>query len=168
VILLLCTESLAAAHKGHSRARHFGAIFTFLVQIFFACSAQHIIFTQCFIWEVGIAAASMEARVMRVLPSNAFASPTGTVLLGISAASGSFGSAGAEHSKAHVERRAALIVAALAAICSAFRLLVCRCTVHYWPLCMDRARHFCVWLCSVWWLVLIGDCYHLSVCLCPG
>ena len=27
--------------------------------------------------------------------------------------------------------------------------------------------HFCVWLCSVWWLVLIGDCCHLSVCLCP-
>jgi hypothetical protein len=41
----------------------------------------------------------------------------------------------------HVERRAALTVAALAAICSAFRRLVCRCTVHCWALCMDCARH---------------------------
>jgi hypothetical protein len=64
-----------------------------LVQNFFACGAQDIISTQCFIWEVlGIAAASMEARVMRVLPSNAFASPAGNILLGISAASSSFGS----------------------------------------------------------------------------
>ena len=65
-----------------------------------------------------------------------------------------------------VERRAALTVAALAAICSAFRRLVCRCTVHCWALCMDCARHtylrvavLCV---RVWWLVLIGDCCHLS------
>ena len=40
VILRLGTGSLAAARKGHFRARHFGAIFTFMVQIFFACGVQ--------------------------------------------------------------------------------------------------------------------------------
>ena len=58
-----------------------------------------MISTQCFIWEVGIAAASMEACVMRVPSSNAFASPEGTILLGISAASGSFGSSTAQEKK---------------------------------------------------------------------
>jgi len=63
----------------------------FLVQIFFACGAQHIIFIQCFIWEVVIAAAPMQARVMRMLASNTFESPAGTILLGISATSGNCG-----------------------------------------------------------------------------
>ena len=91
MILRLGTGSLAAARKGHSRARHFGTTFTFLVQIFLACDAQHNICTQCFIWEVGSAAASVQARVTRVLASCAFESPDGTILLGISAASSSFG-----------------------------------------------------------------------------
>lgn len=52
--------------------------------------------TKCFIWEVGIAAASMQARVMRMLASKAFESPAGTILFGISATSGSFGSGTAQ------------------------------------------------------------------------
>ena len=46
-----------------------------------------------------------------------------------------------------------LVVAALAAMCSAFRLLVCRCTARCWgpvlALCMDRARHVCVTGCAL-------------------
>jgi hypothetical protein len=95
----LCRGSLAAARKGHSRARHFGTTFTFLVQIFLACGAQHNICTQCFIWEVGSAAASVQARVTRVLASCAFESPDGTILLGISAASSSFGAFSSSHAR---------------------------------------------------------------------
>ena len=99
MILRLGTGSLAAARKGHSRARHFGTTFTFLVQIFLACGAQHNICTQCFIWEVGSAAASVQARVTRVLASCAFESPDGTILLGISAASSSFGAFSSSHAR---------------------------------------------------------------------
>jgi hypothetical protein len=148
VILHLGTGSLAATRKGHSRARHFGAIFTFLVQIFFACGTQHIISTQCFIWEVGIAAASMEACVMRVLPSNAFVSPAGTILLGISAASSSFG-------RSMARRRDRLSCSHL---CSASRLPSSRCS--HWPehcallvlcglVCMERA-----WKFAAFWILL--------------
>ena len=133
VILRVCTGSLAAAHKGHSRARHFGAIFTFLVQICFACGAQqavhhllaslHLGGGQCS--NLGASARYARARI------ELFALPEGILLLGISATSGSFGSAGAEHSKAcGAPGWPALTVAALASICSAFRLLACRCTVH--------------------------------------
>ena len=61
----LGTGSLAAARKGHSRARRFGTTFTFLVQIFLDCGAQHIICMQCFFSEVGSAAASVQACVRR-------------------------------------------------------------------------------------------------------
>jgi hypothetical protein len=67
-----------------------------------------------------------------------FASPEGTILLGISATSGSFGRGAqrGQHSKALSANAAlataALTVAALAAICSGFRLLACHCTVRCW------------------------------------
>ena len=104
--------------------------FHFPGTFFFACG---IIFIQCIIWEVVIAAASMQARVMRMLASNAFESPAGTILLGISATSSSFGrgARGAEHRMA-LSAIAALAIAALANICSAFWLLVCRCTARCW------------------------------------
>ena len=66
----------------------------------------------------------MRARVMRMLASNAFESPAGTTLLGISAASGSVG--GFSHARPrhcrHTQHSAGFAVAALAA--SAFRLPV--------------------------------------------
>ena len=75
MILRLGTGSLAAARKGHSRARHVGTTFTFLVHMFLACGAQHIICMQCFFSEVGSAAASVQACVTRVLASNALRRP---------------------------------------------------------------------------------------------
>ena len=93
-----------------------------------------------------------------------FASPEGTILLGISATSGSFGrgvhSANSiarplglvRHRRSRHDATAALTVAALAAICSGFRLLACHCTVRCWGsvcLCTDHARHLCVRLCFV-------------------
>ena len=66
----------------------------------------------------------MRARVMRMLASNVFESPTGTTLLGISAASGSVGGFSCTTPRPRHCRhtRAGFAVAALAA--SAFRLPV--------------------------------------------
>ena len=66
----------------------------------------------------------MRARVMRMLASNAFESPAGTTLLGISAASGSVGGFSHAHDRATAATldTAGFAVAALAA--SAFRLPV--------------------------------------------
>ena len=162
MILRVCTGSLAAAHKGHSRARHFGAIFTFLVQICFACGAQQAVHDLLASLHLGggrcsnLGASARYARARIEL----FALPKGTILLG-------FGCAGAEHSKE------------CGAPCCSHR----RCSRRHLQ-CLPAARvplyyarlgpvhglclaHFCVWLCSVWWLVLIGDCCHLSVCVCP-
>mmetsp|Transcript_10909 Transcript_10909/g.28700 ORF Transcript_10909/g.28700 Transcript_10909/m.28700 type:complete len:93 (+) Transcript_10909:450-728(+) len=81
----------------------------------------------------------MQARVTRVLASNSLRCPRApSILLGISATSGSFGS-GARRCSAWQglwSTTAALTVAALAAMCSAFRLLACRCTALPMP---DRA-----------------------------
>jgi hypothetical protein len=100
VILRLDTGILAAARKGHSRARHFGTTFTFLVQKFprLRRAAHHLHAVlhlgggQCS--NLGASARYARARIQL------FALPEGTILLGISATSGSFDSAGAEHSKA--------------------------------------------------------------------
>jgi hypothetical protein len=77
-------------------------------------------------------------RALRASRIEVFASPEGTILLGISATSGSFGRGAqrGQHSKAlsatAALATAALTVAALAAICSGFRLLACHCTVRCW------------------------------------
>ena len=131
----------------------------------FACGAYHIICMQCFIWEVGSATASVQACVpFSVRYARAriefFASPEGTILLGILATSGSFGRGAqrGQHSKAWCATAAlataALTVAALAAICSGFRLLGCHCTVRCWGSVHGPCPALkCVRLCYV------GGCY---------
>ena len=91
VILRVCTGSLAAARKGHSRARRFGTTFTFLVQ-FSSPAARSASSMQRFIWEgcsgcssLGASARHACACIVRI------ESLAGTMLLGILAASGSFG-----------------------------------------------------------------------------
>ena len=151
MILRVCTGSLAAARKGHSRARRFGTTFTFLVQ-FSSPAARSASSMQRFIWEgcsgcssLGASARHACACIVRI------ESLAGTMLLGILAASGSFGAFLCMTGP--LPCSAALVVAALAAMCSAFRLLVCRCTARCWgpvlALCMDRARHFCVTGCAL-------------------
>ena len=91
MILHLDTGSLAAARKGHSRARHFGTTFTFLVQKFprLRRAAHHLhavlLLGGGHCSSLGASTRNARARI------KFFASPEGTILLGISAASGSFG-----------------------------------------------------------------------------
>ena len=82
----------------------------------------------------------MRARVMRMLASNAFESPAGTTLLGISAASGSVG--GFSHARprhcrhtrhCRFRRRCSRRQRLPAARCTA------RCSGPVLALCMDRA-----------------------------
>ena len=47
-ILHVCSGSLAATRKGHSRVRHFGTTFTSWCKIFFACGGQHMNFLSRF------------------------------------------------------------------------------------------------------------------------
>jgi len=111
-------------------------------------SSRYIISTHRFIWEVGGAATSVQARVTRELASNSLRCPR--------APSSSALAARVRSIARNVVRRAALTVAALAAICSAFRRLVCRCTVHCWALCMDCARHTFACGCALCACVVAG------------
>ena len=151
--LRVCTGSLAAARKAHSRARHFGTTFTFLVQFFSACGAQHIICMQCFFSEVGSAAASVQACVTRVLASNALRRPRAPS----SSASGRQVATVAERCTLHgaVHCKAVSAIAALSSPLPLSAALMPRqplalySTVHCLgcaALCMDRvrARDFCM------------------------
>ena len=139
-ILRVCSGSLAATRKGRSRACHFGTTFKSWCKIFFACGGHQMIFLS------RLGPGSSPGRAESQLASELGELPLlGSQRVAVqqlpcptAAATGHL----VERSIArHVERRAALTVAALAAICSAFRRLVCRCTVHCWALCMDCARH---------------------------
>ena len=136
VLLRLGTGSLAAARKGHFVEPVILVLSSLSWYKFSspaACSSRYIISTHRFIWEVGGAATSVQARVTRELASNSLRCPR--------APSSSALAARVRSIARNVVRRAALTVAALAAICSAFRRLVCRCTMHGWALCMDCAWH---------------------------
>ena len=91
VILRLGTGSLAAARKGHSRARHVGTTFTFLgIKLLRLRRAAHHLHAvlllgggQCS--SLGASVRNARARI------ECSASPEGTILLGISATSGNCG-----------------------------------------------------------------------------
>jgi hypothetical protein len=155
VILRLGTGSLAAARKGHYRARHFGTTFTFLVQIFFACGAQHIICTQ----RSSGRWASQQPRCKRALRACSYRTHSIRSQVPFSLASRWQAAALVPFSctTAPLPRSAALTVAALAAMCSAFRLLACRCTALLGP-CASPVHGSCPALLrvAVLCVVLIG------------
>ena len=113
-----------------------------------ARSRQYIISSHRFIWEVGSAATSVQARVTRVLASNSLRCPRAPS----SSASQRQVAALAARVRSiarHVERRAGLLSPSLLsppfAVPSGCWRAAALCTNG------PCARHFCVWLCSVWW-----------------
>ena len=144
-ILHVCSGSLAATRKGHSRARHFwrylhfhGTNFLRLRRAVAGTLSPRI--PSSGRWAVQqhrCKRALIRACSHRTLcVAQGHHPPRHLCVRQLAALAARVRSIARD-----VERRAALTVAALAAICSAFRRLVCRCTVHCWALCMDCARH---------------------------
>lgn len=154
MILRVCTGSLAAARKGHSRARRFGTTFTFLVQ-FSSPAARSASSMQRFIWEgcsgcssLGASARHACACIVRIK------SLAGTMLLGILAASGSFGAfscmtglhcRAVPLSRRRCPRRHVQCLPAARVPLHCALLEPCASPVH--GPCPALLRH---WLCSVW------------------